>query len=296
MRGLAPVGGARYRSREARVGLVSRFALEGRLMQLRSLVKDCLYLNWALPVEVLPELPEPLRYELHEGQGGYHAFASALLFRQAGAHFAALPFVRLSHPQFNFRFCVLDGEGIPSVLFRRMIVPVWVVPGGWLARQNLRGGRFDYPAEDAFAEGETWRWTVERRGVFTVEARRSAPGVGAGPRFSSWEAAVHYFRHRPRGYQLDRRGLHRVETDHPRVTVWPMAAEVTEAGLLERNLSLSPWPALHSAFLCPEIPFVFEVATVPEKVARLARPAAPVAADPAMLARTRRSRPRQTAA
>lgn len=258
-------------------------------MRLRTLVRDCLYLNWALPVQSLPELPEPLRYEKHDWEGERYAFASALFFRQRGARLASLPFLRLSHPQFNFRLYVLDGEGTPSVFFRRMLVPTWVVPGGWLTQQPLRPGRFQYPASAAFSEGDTWHWRVERKGGLAVEARRGSPLVGEGPRFSSWEDCVRYFRHRPRGYSLGPGGVYRVETSHPRVAVWPMQAEVEEVGLLTRNLGWAGnWPALHSTFLCPEIPFVFELSTVPEGMVELARAAAPVAADPAMLSRAPR--------
>jgi hypothetical protein len=81
-------------------------------MLLRTLIRDCLYLNWALPVSSLPELPEPLRYESHPFQEEPHAFASALLFRNERLHLAAMPFLRLTYPQFNLRLYVLDGEGV----------------------------------------------------------------------------------------------------------------------------------------------------------------------------------------
>ena len=64
-------------------------------------------------------------------------------------------------------------------------------------------------------------------------------------------------------------GLRRIDTEHAAVAVWPLTAEVTDASLLEAALPLSggdgagplPWPPLHSAWLCPEIPFVFELGT-----------------------------------
>lgn len=260
-------------------------------MKLRTLARDCLYLNWALLEEQLPEAPEPLRYEVHEVGGERYVFASALLFRHQGMRLAALPALRLSYPQLNFRLYVQDGDGIPSVLFRRMLVPVWALPGGWLVRQPVAPARFDFPrgpletAQDDGGAAGGWRWRVSQGGSLAVAARQAAPRVGAGPRFTSWEAAVSYFRHRPRGYSLGHGGLHRIETQHPRVNVWPMAAEVLEASLLERCLSLAPWPDLHSAFLCPEIPFLFELSAEPE-VAHARRSAAAVAADPAMLSRS----------
>src|SRR4029079_191795 len=92
-------GGARYGSlaREAprREGPTS--------MMLRTLVRDCLFLNWALPASALPEPASPLRYQLHSWQGEDWVFASAVLFHQEGLHFEGLPLPRLSYPQFNLR-------------------------------------------------------------------------------------------------------------------------------------------------------------------------------------------------
>ncbi|HTQ79664.1 MAG TPA: DUF2071 domain-containing protein, partial [Thermoanaerobaculia bacterium] len=98
-------------------------------MMLQSVVRDCLYLNWALPAAALPPLPPPLRYQLHPFQGEDHAFASAVLFQQEGLHLARLPSLRLSYPQCNLRLYVLDGDGVPSVLFCSMLMPLWLVPG-----------------------------------------------------------------------------------------------------------------------------------------------------------------------
>jgi hypothetical protein len=250
-------------------------------MKLRTLVRDCLYLNWALPVEALPAPPAPLRYEIHPWQGHRYAFASALLFRQAGLHLAALPVPRLSYPQFNLRLYVLDGEGVPSVLFRRMLVPAWAVPGAWLARQPAAAGRFSYPQPAGADGGGTWRWRVSEGEAFEVEAKPASPAVGEGPRFSSWDAAVHYFRCRNRGYSETGSGLRRIDTEQRETPVWPLQARVAEAGLLERLLSFEPWPEIHSAFLCPEVPFVFELAPAVRRA--IARPPTVVAADPAIL-------------
>lgn len=263
-------------------------------MKFRTVVRDCLYLNWALPLEVLPELPRPLRYELHDGQGERYAFASAVLFRQQGLRLASLPLLRLSHPQMNLRFYVLDGDGVPSVFFLGMLAPAWVVPGGWLARQPVAAARFHYPRPSSEATEGLWRWSVRRRQAFEVTARPGSPAVGEGPRFASWETTVRYFHCRARGYSRRRDGLHRVEAQHPRLPVWPLAAEIQEDGLLSRFLPLEGWPRLHSAFLCPEIPFVFELGSAPEEVTALRR--APVAADPAMLTAAPRRPPRRAAA
>ena len=96
--------------------------------------------------------------------------------------------------------------------------------------------------------------------------------VGDGPRFGSWEQTVRYFHERPRGYVEDAGVLHKLEARHPQVAHWPLRAEVHGEDLFLGCL-LAPnngaggvggWPPLHSAFLCPEIPFVFELGLVPK--------------------------------
>ena len=74
--------------------------------------------------------------------------------------------------------------------------------------------------------------------------------------------------------------LHRITVAPTRVSVWPVSAEVDGDGLLPRLLDVRPgtiWPGLHSAWLCPEIPIVFElglVLKVPVAPASLPQPAA----------------------
>ncbi len=248
---------------------------------LRTTVRDCLYLNWALPVEALPEPPAPLRYQVHSWQGRSWVFASALLFHQDSLHFTALPGLRVGYPQLTLRLYVLDDEGIPSVFFRRMLMPAWVVPATRLiTHQPASRARLRFPRPSKDANGGPWRWRAERKGRLEVRAWQSSPMVGEGPRLGSWEQAVRYFEDRPRGYALASGDLHRIATEHPRVAVWPLTAEVEGDGLLPRLLDLqpgTPFPALHSAWLCPEIPFVFElgfVLRVPTPPPVLAQPAA----------------------
>src|SRR3954469_24811133 len=117
-----------------------------RAMMLEMMVRDCLYLNWALPADVLPAPVPPLRYQVHSWQGRDYVFASALLFHQDSVHFLALPILRFGYPQLNLRLYVLDGEGVPSVLFRRMLMPSWVVPGVRLiTHQPGSRARLDFP-------------------------------------------------------------------------------------------------------------------------------------------------------
>jgi hypothetical protein len=152
-----------------------------------------------------------------------------------------------------------------------MLVPAWVSPAArLLGRQAARAASFRYPRPSDDPGAEAWRWEVRRGGALAVTARRAAPAAGAGPKLGSWEATVRYFRDRRRGYAEVGDRLRRIETEHPPAAVWPVAAELTDASLLARCLPLAAeggdgdggWPPLHSAWLCPEIPLVFEFGTV----------------------------------
>ncbi len=200
-------------------------------MVLRTTVRDCLFLNWALPASVLPPLPEPLRYELHPADGAEWGFASALLFFQERLRLRALPFVKLSFPQLNLRYLVTDDDGLPAVLFRRMLVPAWVVPAARLiGRQPVRPARLAFPHPSEDLEVARWSWSVGGSGGLAVAAERGAPRPGPGPRFSSWDETVRYFRERRRGYAEVGGGLRRIETSQPRIEVWPVRAELHRGG------------------------------------------------------------------
>jgi uncharacterized protein YqjF (DUF2071 family) len=240
-------------------------------MLLRTLVRDCLCLNWALPAASLPKPPSPLRYQVHSWQGQDHVFASAFLFHHEWVHLPTLPLLRVSYPQLNFRLYVLDDDGVPSVLFRRMLMPVWVVPGiRLLTGQPAAVARLDFPRPSESIGEESWTWRVDRGSVFEVRARQDSPFFGPGPRFGSWEKTVEYFHERPRGYTLGSgEQPRRIDASHPPVVVWPVKAEVGATGLLDEILPLadgvgSGWPALHSSWLCPEIPFAFDLGLVPK--------------------------------
>lgn len=232
-------------------------------MVLHTVVRDCLYLNWALPRAALPPAPEPLSYETHRHDGEEWVFVSALLFRQEGLRSGALPALRLSYPQCNVRAYVLDGEGVPAVWFRRMLVPAWVSPCARLmARLPSRSASLRFPRPSRETAAESWRWSV-RAGAsrLEVEVRLGAPASGAGPDLGSWERTTEYFRRRDRGYVGDGRRLRRIVTAHRAVALWPVQAEVTEEGLLAGLVAGERRPSLHlhSAWLCPEIPFTFEL-------------------------------------
>lgn len=257
-------------------------------MMLRTTVRDCLYLNWALPAEGLPELPEPLRYQLHSWQGSDHVFASALLFHQDAVRVPTLPF-SFGFPQLNLRLYVLDPDGVPSVFFCRMLMPSWVAPGvRLLTHQPASRARLDFPRPSRAINDEPWCWRVRSGGSFEVRAWQDSPQVGEGPRLGTWEQTVRYFHERPRGYTESGGDLHRIEARHPWTACWPVHAEVRGEEMLRRLLpgvrhgsnngtkggngsvgshegALSPaWPALHSSWLCPEVPLVFELGLVPK--------------------------------
>lgn len=230
-------------------------------MKFETQLRDCLFLNWALEAGSLPEPPASLRWERHPGEGGDYVFASALLFRQAGLRWSALPQPRLSYPQLNLRLYVLDEEDVPSVLFLMMLVPSWVLPAArWMARQPAESARFKYPAPGRGQdEGSAWR--VSRQGDLRVTTRVGAPSMGKEPDMVSWPSLVDRLRQRKRGYTSSGSGLRRVEARQPRVEVVPVHAELERCDLLPDLIGGSEihWPELHSAWFCPCLPYIFEV-------------------------------------
>ena len=209
--------------------------------------------------EMIVEQQHPISW-----QGRDWVFASALLFHQDSLHLTALPRLRFGYPQLNVRVYVLDDEGIPSVLFRRMLMPAWVAPGVRLiTHQPASRARLQLPAPLARRRRRPVAMAAPSgRGRWRCGPGRTRPAVGEGPRLGSWEESVRYFQERPRGYALASGSLQRISAQHPAVPIWPLRAEVRGDGLLPRLLDLpagTPWPGLHSAWLCPEIPFVFEL-------------------------------------
>lgn len=235
---------------------------------LRTRLHHRLYLNWALPADGLVPPPEPLRYERHlvEGDEEY-VFASAVFVRLEGLHWPRMPLFRLSYPQLNLRLYVRDGDGAPSVLFRRILVPAWVVPAArWLGRQPATAARMSYPDAAPGVPGpEELRWRVRSGGGLEVAAVPGGPAQQGGPRLGSWAESVAYFRERPRGYTRVGESLRRIalsKESEEEGSVCPVRVEVAEAGLLERELGGGgrvDWARPHSAFLCSSLPVELEL-------------------------------------
>lgn len=220
-------------------------------MRLESRIRQCLYLNWALPAESLSPPPPPLRYEIHEDDGSSFVFLSALLFRQHRSHLPAFPFLRLSFPQLNLRTYVLDDESVPSVYFLRMFVPTWaLLPLQLVARLPASTAHFRYPGSSSTGP---WEWKIRQQGSLHCRAEPSRPIVAKRPDLGPWEATVNCFRQRNRGYVLVGDELRRIHTEQPPVDVVPVRAELLETDLLHQAAPADEWPGLHSAFLCPEI-------------------------------------------
>ena len=230
-------------------------------MRLKTRARDCLYLNWAFPKEAAPALPETLRYETHRLAGEDWVFASALLFRLSGLHPEGLPFLRLSYPQMSVRLYVRDADDLPAVLFVRLLVPAWIAPVvRWIGRQPAEPALLRYASPSSDPAAESWSWRIDRpRRAFEIEARRAEPLIGAGPDLGSWESTLAYFRSRQRGYAIWGDRLRRLATFRPPVEVWPLQVDLHDTELFDALLPGARPEMLHSAWLCGEIPFAFEV-------------------------------------
>ncbi len=231
-------------------------------MILETIGRDCLFLNWALPVEGLPELEAPLRYDVHDWQGTDYVFLSAALFRQQVIDIPKVIFPRVSYPQLSVRLCVHDGDGVPSFFISTILLPAWVLPSVRLvARQQAQKASFHYPSEAVLAETPL-RWSVRSKGQLEVSVSAGAAAAGEGPALGDWEQTVTYFLRRKRWYFTSAHGLRKIEVTSRAMQAIPIATEVQDHSLLSSGLEVSgapSWPALHSCWLCPEVPFVFEI-------------------------------------
>jgi len=237
-------------------------------MIFRTAVRDCLYLNWALPATSLQPLAPPLTYDIRGSADGDRVFVSAALFRLEGLHLRTVPLLKLSHPQFSLRLCVRDADGLPAVLLKSVIIPAWAVPGARLvARQPARWGRLVYPLDAAGGRGAL-RWEVRSGERLAFEVEPGAASAGEGPNLGSWEQTVSYFLRRRRGYFYSAGRLRVFEATPAETDAVPVRVQIECADLLPECVEvagLEAWPAPHSAWLCPRQSFVFEVGPVPER-------------------------------
>ena len=242
------------------------------MVKLQSHIRHCLYISWALPVDALPTLPEPLRYQTCDHEGESFAFASALFFRHDEARFASLPLLRMSFPQLNLRLCVLADDDVPAVFFQRLFVPGWVLlPIRLLTRQPATRARFRYPDPSSLGP---WEWSVRSDAAARCRAELASPELSDGPSLGNWEATVAFLRHRNRGYVVSGGDLQVLRTEQPTVEVVPVHAELLEDELLVRVFPEVDWPPPHCAFLCPEIPLLLELGTDRASPLALEAPAA----------------------
>lgn len=232
-------------------------------MKLRTVVRDSLYLTWALPTGSLPELPRPLRYQSHLWQGCPYSFASLVLSRQEGVRLPALPFLRLSHPQLNLFVHVFDLAREPAVYLHQVLAPGWMAPGmRILTGLPVSGAAFEVPGPVDPACQAGWRWRVRGEGELVVTARLGPPRLGEGPQFSSWERLVQTLRERTATYALGPSGLRRLGLAASAGPAVPLAAEVEEGELLEALLPLvggERWPPLYAAWLDSEVSVILQL-------------------------------------
>lgn len=238
-------------------------------MRFQTVVRDCLYLNWAVPRDALRDPPGPLRYECHRHAGESWVFVSALLFHQTGIRIGLLSLPGLSYPQMNVRSYV-SHAGASAVLFHRMVVPRWITPGlRLLSRIPCTGARLRLARPSRTAESGGWSFrVVDGAAALEVVVRAGGPSPSSGPDLGSWTTTTEYFRLRDRGYALSSGGLRCIETAQESVALWPVVADVKEAGLMAASLGTSRAfeGVLHSAWVCPEIPLRFVLTRAAEPV------------------------------
>jgi hypothetical protein len=159
----------------------------------------------------------------------------------------------------------------------------------WMGRQPVDAARFRFPAADLSLDDRDWCWTVNRGSRLTVKAEQSSPRLGPGPSLGAWPATVRYFRQRKKGYAVGPAGLSRLTLEQPAAAIWPVTAELDDHALVAECLPLCgtlELPALHSSWICPEMPFKVELDRLTQKAA-MVKSATKVATDAALPASRR---------
>ena len=226
-------------------------------MRLSSVVHDCLYVNWAIPLPERVELPAGFTFDHLQVDGKPHYFASALLFRQRGLRAVAMPWFPVSHTQANLRLYVRDSEGQPAVLFRAIWVPPWLRPAmRWVAKVPAEAATLDFPHSPVLPDAKgTWRISCGNN--FVV---RTSLGCRLSSEHGNWHQTVSFFRQRGLGYIEPEEGLRQISAVQPDADAVPITADVTESDLADHALTgqLQGVP-VYSAFLCERLPFEFEL-------------------------------------
>lgn len=238
-------------------------------MRLETVGRDCLFLNWALPVERLPRLEGQLRYDVVESDGERFVFASAALFRQRVLELPGVQFPKVSFPQLSLRLCTLDRDSVPSLYVCTLLMPAWAYASfKLLAWRPARLATFDYPRAGAGLESAPLRWRIKSQGMLDVTVTEGAMGVGEGPSLGDWAQCVGYFQRRSRWYLGSPDGLRRISVERGEGQAVPVAAEMAQNTLLSDCLESDArqvWPGLHSAWLSPEASFILEIGRAKER-------------------------------
>jgi hypothetical protein len=227
-------------------------------MIFRSELRDALWVNWALPLSTLPELPPPLVADTLGRGADEVGFASLVLIHHVGLRSAAFPWPRLSFPQCNLRLLARDEERVASVYFLRELMPAWAVPiARGVGRLPASAAIIDTTSADPCEQ----RWSIVAGQKLALIAR---PGAAppAAPLPGNWPETVAFFRERPRGYVGAGRSLRRLTAEHPGAAGVPMRVELLDTSWLEARLPQVPAEVFrqpHSSFLIPSIQLTFAV-------------------------------------
>ena len=168
-------------------------------MQLRTLGRDCLILNWVVPIAGLPPAPAGLEYAVASSAGADRVLASLALFRQRILQLPGVSIPKVSFPQLTVRVCVLDAEGVASFFVPALKVPAWVLPTMKLvAPRSARMATFDVPPSGSMPGDEPLRWRVRGRGALEVAVCAGARWDPVEPDLGGFEGVVRYVQRRRR--------------------------------------------------------------------------------------------------
>lgn len=226
-------------------------------MIFRTLVQDCLRINWAVPRGLLAEPPKGLRYDVLNDGSAERVMVSALLYRQESPlPTASLP--RMNYPQLKVQCCMHDQKGRPTLWVNAVYLPTWLLPSMRIIAGRLaRSARLDYPhLGQPGIEGERWTWTAHKADKLGVTVVVSQPR--AVPLVGSWTELLRYFDRRDET-SIVRGRTRQAQIDYTPSTPLPVEVEVAEASLVSRQLiGGQELPPVHSAWLTPSLNASFE--------------------------------------